>query len=102
FDIEYSLSFHPDVVLTHLSAQDVQLIASAPSDLRLLVASLPGVQVFTQPHMTALARNATFQRDYLPQPIPVRFLLERGAVYLAPNARVTSAPTEWRSPVIDD
>ena len=87
----WSLRDRPDVVVTfgpHLLAAEAAVILKA-------VRSNP-----ERDYGAALVLNPTFVREYRDHPVPVRYLLERNALFLHRRSPELARLGGWREPLV--
>ncbi|MBK5295886.1 MAG: hypothetical protein JJE40_01940 [Vicinamibacteria bacterium] len=91
FDIHWSLRDRPDLVVTfgpHLLAAEADVILKA-------VQSNP-----ERDYGAALVLNPTFVREYRDHPVPVRYLLDRNALFVHERSPEIARLGGWREPSV--
>lgn len=87
FDIEWSLRRRPDIVVSFgphsLAAADSRRPSGGTLD-----------------YGQALLLNTTFRREYREQTVPLRFLLDRNALFIHERSPERSRLPAWREPVV--
>jgi hypothetical protein len=91
FDMDYSLSLHPDLVVTFLTSS-----FGASPESAAYVRSAAG----QHDYRVALFTSRVFTDEYRAQPIPLPYLLERGAVYVRRSSPEAQSLDRWRMPAI--
>lgn len=91
FDIEYSLSRQPDVLVTFWPVD----FGSDPESHR-YAASLEG----QNDYRVAILRSRLFGAEYKNQPVPLQYLLANGAVYVRSSSADAATIDRWQLPQI--
>lgn len=91
FDIDWSLRDRPDVVVTF----GPLLLATEADAILKAIRSDP-----QQDYGAALVLNTTFVREYRDHPVPVRYLLERNALFLHRRSPERARLGGWREPLV--
>lgn len=89
FDMEYSLSLRPDVVVTFLTDR-----FGADPESAAYIRSAAG----QDDYRVALRNSPQFASDYLGQPVPVPYLLETGLIYVRRDSPERQTLDRWREP----
>jgi hypothetical protein len=89
--MDYSLSLHPDLVVTFLTSS-----FGASPESAAYVRSAAG----QHDYRVALFTSRIFTDEYRAQPIPLPYLLERGAVYVRRSSPEAQSLDRWRMPAI--
>lgn len=88
FDIDWSLRHRPDIVVSF----GPHLLAAGPAH-----GLPPGAGI---DYGTALVLNAAFVREYRNQTVPLRYLLDRNALFIHEGSPERNRLLAWREPVV--
>ena len=91
FDIDWSLRDRPDIVASF----SPQLFTTQADVILKMVRSDP-----ERDYGTALALNPTFVREYRDHPVPVRYLLDRNALFVHERSPEIVRLGGWREPSV--
>ncbi len=89
FDMEYSLSLRPDVVVTFLTDR-----FGADPESAAYLRSAAG----QDDYRVALRNSPRFASDYLGQPVPVPYFLDTGLIYVRRDSPERQTLDRWREP----